>query len=384
MAETATSLNPFTPTNCHVLPARVEHVLSRLLGPRVKGADYLKPGPLPPARIIGPDGVGKTAMIAWTEHLAQEHDINVVSCTGPKDGGKNANPFLHLLDILENGGMLRELTKEFDMKLPLAGGNIAINKGRPHVTYRWVIKEIVAKTSLLLLLDDVHNYSFGKLSLLLDINRRICAQGYPLGMVFAVTPGIDRLLRKDEPLFTDSNERLYLNALSDEEARETFQAPFEQAGVTVTPEALEAMMAQTEGYPHFIQLLGNAAWQEMEKAGRKEIDADIVARAAAQANKQRHEVYSNIYNRLDSNDLLPYARQVMELIDSSGGKAHEDRITELLLDSNPRMRKKRAYEISEHLHDDGFLWTYIDETSASIPSIFSYFKARQQREHRST
>ncbi|MBF2735735.1 MAG: ATP-binding protein [Betaproteobacteria bacterium AqS2] len=353
-------------------------MLSLLCGKREKWRGPLASESLPPIRIIGPHGAGKTALLDWTRRQAEEWGIHCVSCTSLKAEGIEF--FLQKLVANALGGPIK-LLHLYAVLVVKASERLGSGKRRlAEPSYMDWMGVGLRRRPLLLLLDDAQDYDLRLLSNVLCSSHVLIGRGWPLGLVMTTTPGLDDHLLKDKYLadYLFYRRRLLIGPLSEAATRTALQKPFEQEGVTVAPDALAAMAAQTDSYPHFIQLVGRKVWEAMEEAGRKDVDVELVRRIEGQVQEGKRFIYAQAYERLDDNGLIPYACQVMELLERKGGKAHEDAVTDALIAANDEVDEDRAEEIYAILQEDGFIWTDDDETTPCIPSLFSYCRDKQQ------
>ena len=383
------ALNPFTPGGGH-LPLKfagrdretrlLDRMLERLRGPRAKSGRFLQSPPSDPVKIVGPRGVGKTALLTWAGRRAAKNGrILVIRCAYLDDDGRGGDPMQSMVNAMKKWpAKVFETLKEAGVSLP-GGFGVNFKTDRPADAYEQLIASVVQAKPLLLLLDEVHHFDLRPLGRLLQVNQQLISQGMPLGMVLAGTPGLDSHLAKARSTFIARCDKIYINTLSDEATREALADPFRQLGAAVAPDALEAMAAQTDNYPYFIQFLGREVWEAMEEAGRKDVDAALVGQAEEEARKGRLSIHTQAYDRLESSSLLPYACQVMELLDGNGGKVPADAITNLLMKAKPKVDRDRARAIRDGLREDGFIWTVDGETAPGIPSFFNYFKDRQRQ-----
>ena len=378
---------PFSPGGGHLplkLAGREEEtdqlaeILDALLGERAEGERRLRLPPSAPIKIVGPRGVGKTALLNWTKRQARERGVRFVSCEGlrPNEADFSMRKLLGDISFFQRAfGWIKGFSLSAAAKF---GAGVELNQAT--AAFTGVAGGAVRRRPLLLVMDEVQHYDLALLRAVLQGSQKLIGEGYPLGLVLAGTPGLDSHLAKAESTFIVRCDKIYINTLSDAATREALAEPFRQIGVAVAPDALEAMATQTDNYPYFIQFVGREVWRAMTKAGRKDVDAGLVRQIEEQARKGRRSIYTQAYDRLDGNDLLPYACQVMELLDGNGGKASAGAIIKLLMDANPGVDRQRARDIRDGLREDGFIWTVDDETAPGIPSFFNYFRARQQEE----
>ncbi|MBF2734705.1 MAG: ATP-binding protein [Betaproteobacteria bacterium AqS2] len=311
--------NPFQPGAGHVpepLLGRDKEtelltlVLNRLASPRAGFRGALAKTPYSPVRIVGPRGLGKTALLGWAEKQAKKRGIRCVSCEGLKSNEEGHTMHELLANVSIVPRLLQRL-KGGKVDVPgKVGAGVELDQSRPG--FASVAGLALWFKPLLLLLDEVQSYEMSLLREVLLGSQRLISDGYPLGLVLAGTPGLDSHLAKAEATFITRSKHIYINTLSDAATRAALQKPFEQEKITVAPEALEAMAAQTDNYPFFIQLVGGETWNELARSGRKEVDVELVGRIEKQAREGREEIYAEAFDRIANNNLLPQARQVME------------------------------------------------------------------------
>ncbi|MBF2760082.1 MAG: ATP-binding protein [Ectothiorhodospiraceae bacterium AqS1] len=385
----ATKDSPFTPGAGRTPPllagreeatGRLRLVLHRLTIARVKSGK-LKLPPYSPVRIVAPPGGGRRTLLAWIEREARQRGIRVArcSCPDPKDaGGDLYEPVLAaMVDEDGWGAPARRLLEE---RMGTADVEHLRENARSAVSL--LLARLPDDERLALVMDDLQHYSQGSIDWLLFTTQHPISRGFPFSLILAGTPMMDVCLFRTKARFIARAEHIYIGALSDEATRDALRTPFEQAGVAVTPDALEALAAQTDNYPYFIQLAGAAAWEAMAAAGRNEIDAELVRQSEAKAREGRASLYAPCYELLQENELLRYAVQTMELLDGHGGKVPEDDVIDALVEDNPDVDGKKAEEIYESLCESSFIWTVDNDTVTGMPSFFGYLTARQKKKIR--
>ncbi|MBF2736007.1 MAG: ATP-binding protein, partial [Betaproteobacteria bacterium AqS2] len=245
-------------------------VLDGLRAPRAKESAR-------PVRICGPRGVGKTVLLNWIRRRAGKESVRAVSWSRLK--GSDC-PGESLEDLMCNlAGPEERIAAtigRLGVTLLEADGRV-VPAAQAERGYGKIMPEVLAEEPVLLVMDEVHHYDPGSLGKLLRKNCELMEAGLPLAMVLAGTPRLDRHLHKADPGFLDRSEGLYVNLLSDDAARDAMRVPFEEEGAVVAPAALEVMATMADNYPYFTQLVGEAVWDAMEEAGRRDVDAEIVA-----------------------------------------------------------------------------------------------------------
>lgn len=116
----------------------------------------------------------------------------------------------------------------------------------------------------LLLIDEVQYLSESDLSALIVALHRISQDGLPVLMVGAGLPQIARLAGEAKSY----SERLFhyptVGALDPIAAGQAVEKPMIEEGASITPEALQAIVTRTQGYPFFLQEWASVVWDNAE------------------------------------------------------------------------------------------------------------------------
>lgn len=138
-------------------------------------------------------------------------------------------------------------------------------------------------SGLVFLVDELHLASQQDYEALIVALHEFSQSGLPVTLVGAGLPQLPALSRTAKTYA----ERLFLpievGALTPEDSRAALVVPAKRANVSYTAEALEMIIADTGGYPYFLQEYGKFAWNV---ATRPTITATDVS--AASAMVQRH------------------------------------------------------------------------------------------------
>ena len=306
--------NPFRPG----AGTRPLHLAGRE-GPQRRFRAMLRAAPEQPAnmRLTGLRGVGKTVLLGEFQTAAEEdgwtaaalelqpghntEDTLVDAVCRLADRSKEALSRMERLRAAVGGAVRRagtigvtwnEITLSYD---PLIGSvrdeltrslfetvEMALGKGRD---------------GFVILLDEAQVIRDGRdrqgehpLSLLIASVVALQRRELPLGLVACGLPTLTgNLLRA-----RSYTERMFrgeeIGSLDPPDAREAFEQPLSETGGEVTAEEdlVEAVVAEVEGYPYFIQLWGAELWDAAEVAGTQ-----MLTRALLDAAR------SDIYRRLD-------------------------------------------------------------------------------------
>jgi len=168
-------------------------------------------------------------------------------------------------------GVLRSFSLSVDPDGRLSAGiDVAVQAGladqgvlQQDVTDLFVYVGEAAKEhgrGIILLLDEIQFLAPSQLEALIAALHKTMQRALPITLVGAGLPQIPELAG-DAKSYA---ERLFvfprIGNLSDEQARFALAEPAREEGVTWTDAALDLAVAETQGYPYFVQELGYAAW----------------------------------------------------------------------------------------------------------------------------
>ncbi|WP_297008983.1 AAA family ATPase [uncultured Corynebacterium sp.] len=255
--------NPFTPTAGATPPLLVgrgevidDFRESVIDGPGAPGLLTL---------VTGPRGTGKTVMLNALEDVARTEGWLHLSET--------ATP--GLLDRLSRGvekqlasvtGDDRQVPRVTGASTPAGGVDIEY-PDRPESGLRNAVTRLLGLldergAGLVVTVDEVHGGDHDELRHLGALAQHLVREQLPFALVLAGLPGaISDLLNDAVLTFLRRAERVELGNVADAEVRDALLGPIEDSGVAIAPEALDAAVAATEGYPFMIQLVGYNVWR---------------------------------------------------------------------------------------------------------------------------
>ena len=389
MSEEQSSYNPFRPgtgsvpehlTGREPEQALLRQALQDITGPR-KG-DY---GPLlgwapQPLKIVGPRGVGKTALLGWTKSVVNPKDADVVSLDDlpNSDSGERFSEFLSELAHIPGWDPQQHVESQALKYLQMA---LNWRPGQPSVLgFRQILQERLQVRPLLLLLDEVMHYDADMLGKLLRHGQTLMRDRWPLAIVLAGTPALNEHLKKVDATFINRAKNIHINGLHPDATRDALIKPFADHGVAVTDEALKLMLSWTDDYPYFTQIVGSEVWDA--KKGAAEVDVDLVRSVEQAVHDQRNLFYASIYSLIDDDDeLLEGAMKAVEAIEAAPQPLTPRQVRTRIAEG-AGLSSKDAREAFNQLLDIGLFWVTGDvEVHAAIPSFFNYFKKIYGREH---
>ena len=180
----------------------------------------------------------------------------------------------------------------------------------------------------------------------------------PLLTVLAGTPGLPDQLRKMQTTFRERSEVLLFDRLGDRDASDAVRIPFEEAGRTITSGTLDQVVSESQGYPFFLQVWGQALWGRDRRLTSTVTGGDVHS-AQAEFEAERNQFYGHRYDELDALGLLPAAAAVASAF-RDAQELHSSAIDRILA-STLRQEglcsdRESVAEIRRQLKDVGFIW----------------------------
>lgn len=121
-------------------------------------------------------------------------------------------------------------------------------------------------SGVVFLVDEVQFLDGPEFEALIAALHKCVQRGLPITLVGAGLPQLPRLAGEAKSYA----ERLFkfpeIGRLSDDQARAALAQPAEGLGLHFEPDALDAVVRFTEGYPYFLQEYGNTLWDQIEES----------------------------------------------------------------------------------------------------------------------
>ena len=261
-------------------------VLSLCLSDLTRGAS-------PPHNVvlIGPRGNGKTALLRWFERacLAIRPKVSVV--------------MIAAADIPDRDTMLARLAPPTGIAKLLGKVGFA---APPNLTERLIAR--CRRRPLAVLIDEAHTLDLDVGQVLLNASQQVRSQTSFM-LALAGTPGLFSHFRKMNVSHWDrlGSGLLGIGRLSDAAAREALAAPLATRQVSIDVDALETVVEHSQRYPYFVQLWGEALWNQHLATGETRLTAAHVATAQPTVDARTAEYYQRRYRELERSALLPAA-----------------------------------------------------------------------------
>ena len=333
--------------------------------------DQLRQGKAPPRELIlyGPRGNGKTTLLTWLQQTAAAHPVDAINLSPAMIPTEEI-----LVDRLLSPTWWQRLVPG---EVSLRGVKWQPARPRHARSLDEVLAARTRKKPLLLLLDEAHTLDAGVGHALQNASR-IVGRKQPFLVVMAGTPHLESRLSEMNVSFWSRSELLPIGRLNAAATADALRLPLELENVVVDDDALEDVVAASQGYPYFVQLWGEALWRRViagESSGRRIARADVAA-VQAEFETKRGRYYLQRYNELQEQGLLSVARAVAEAFD------RRERLDSAQIEDAVRRglggkgNETRAATTVKTLGQLGYIWRpdAVPTWEAGIPSLMHYVR----------
>ncbi|SIR18022.1 MULTISPECIES: ATP-binding protein [Acidiphilium] len=272
--------------------------------------------------VVGLRGVGKTVLLNEFDHMARDAGCRTILIEAHEIKPLPdllVPPLRHLLLELDRLGTLSEAVKRGLRVLKSFMGSVRLKYGEAEIALE-IDPEVGAADSgdleidlpavfqavgqaaidrgqtVVLLIDELQYLKQREMSALIMALHRINQDRLPILMFGAGLPQVLALAGKSKSYA----ERLFdfprVGSLSGADAADAIRKPIEAEGERITAAALAALIAQTQGYPFYLQEWGYQAWQV---ARQSPIDvADIEAATVVSIRRLDESFFRVRFDRL--------------------------------------------------------------------------------------
>ena len=326
----------------------------------------------PPADVVlhGPRGNGKTVLLAWLEEeAASRPNLDVVFLDPSMCRTKKA-----LARRLLAKSWWKRLSPA---ELTVKGLTWRPGEG-PAPSPDEVLTARASRRPLLLVLDEAHTLAPEVGNSLLNASQAV-RRRFPLLFVLAGTPELQERLGAMEASFWGRCRPVPIGRLPEEDAGEAIHRPLAERGIPIDESALDRIVEQSHGYPFFLQLWGDAVWQQVsERDDGHGVTEGVVEAAEKDFEFRKDSYYRQRYNELRKVGLLTVARAVAEAF------VEETLLDDLALEAavkrgaGPAASPEDLAEAENALFRFGYIWQPAAETrwEPGIPSLMDFIRER--------
>ena len=371
--------------------------------------------------LYGPRGNGKTVLIDEFEQASQAKGAAVVPLTPNKIKTPQALA-KRLLDPTTGPAVADKVpegpVQEVTQKVAGKAKEIMGDMGKAPGQHGLQVTEIAAKTPfasvswaqmspdelllarcrgkerppLVISLDEAHNLDPDVGNQLFNLSQTMRRKGGRFLLVLAGTPNLEAHLGKMDATFWGRSNVVPIGRLDEAGTRAALVPPLVGLSVRFERGALDKVVEDSQHYPYFIQLWGQALCEALVTQGQTHrITADVVTAAAPVVVKKRQKYYQERFNELENLDLLDAASRVAFFF--AGRDALYESVVIKALTEAPGVDEAKAREQLKTLSELGYLWRVPDESGVEdrppppdiepgIPSLMTYVsrKVRAERE----
>ena len=296
----------------------------------------------------GPRGNGKTTMLTWIESEARARGIQAISVAAA-----DIETPASLAARISGPPRWRDRLGEVSWK----GVSWKAGSLDPAPLDQLLARRL-RKAPLALLIDEAHTLDLGVGRTVLSAVQRLGAQGAPVLLVLAGTPGLPYRLREMRATFWERSQILPFDRLDDRAASDAIRIPFESAGRAIAPDALAEAVAESHGYPFFLQLWGKLVWGRNGSSAMKVTESQV-RKARAEFELRRNRFYGLRYEELEDMGLVTAAAAVAEAYEGVAQlrSAQIDAVLEAVLRQEGRRYDADAVRATrKDLVSVGYIW----------------------------
>ena len=352
--------------------------------------------------MYGPRGMGKTVLLRWLKveiggnkkliHFYKKRN-SVRACS--TTANKLATPAKMWTFLLSEATLAEKVLGGATTAGVKAGASATdIVSAEAFIAKTWKEKEPTdgvllnalisqcKKNPLVALVDEAHTMEPGLCRSLLNLSQEIREEA-PFLLVLAGTPGLAHLLTTVGASFVERSTKMGIARLDAQATADAIVKPLNEHGITVDADALEYVVEDSQHYPYFIQLWGEALWDLAKEKELQKLTSQEVTAAKTRVDNRRINFYGERKDKLDDLGLLPAAIAIAKVFQDTETTTR-DVLKKVIADNLPA-DSLTTLPVNEHLrtfirHD--FIWKppQIDLYEAGIPSLMRYVLDKQ-REH---
>ncbi|MDD9986357.1 MAG: hypothetical protein OXQ31_08815 [Spirochaetaceae bacterium] len=230
---------------------------------------------------------------------------------------------------------------------------------------------------VVVLLDEAHTLPRDVGELLLNVSQEVRAEA-PFLLVLAGTPGLPAHLGTMNASFWSrlSKGRLGIGLLGDAAAHAALVEPLAAHGVDIDADTLTAVVEESQRYPYFIQVWGEALWDELLATGATRLTAAHADAARPNVIARVTDYYQDRCRELEAGALLPAAVAMAALFQAGAAATASDHAVDAALAETGAEAAERL-AAREALHRLGYIWSPPGQLPpvvwiAGIPSLMAH------------
>ena len=367
--------NPFRPGTGKIPPhlagreneqSRLSEILADMAAGESPDADMV---------MYGPRGMGKTVLLNWFANEAKkggtkDNSIRVSRVT-PDQLTSPADMWGFLISKNWVQKMLPN-KKEAGVK-GLLYGVWTENSTPPKKLLDKLIRQCKINP-LVFLLDEAHKMQPEQCLALLNLSQQVRNEA-PFLLVLAGTPGLAHFLTTVGASFVERSHVIGIGRLDAQATADAIEKPLNEHGIKIDDSTLAQVVEDSQHYPYFIQLWGEALWDLAKEKELQKLTAQEVTIAKTKVHGVRLGFYSSRRQRLKEDGLLKVATDCAAIFQGQSRFKEAD-LEKAIKDALPDNQSDEQYEaqVLRGLARHEFIWNPpgTDLYEAGIPSLMTY------------
>ncbi|WP_424947459.1 AAA family ATPase [Candidatus Spongiihabitans sp.] len=374
--------NPFRPGTGQSPPylagreseqGRLRQILAEMAAGRSPATDMV---------MYGPRGMGKTVLLNWLVDEAEKGGTNDNSIRTSATTPDELKEPIDMWNCLLSMDWKKRLKPSHWMaKLPIISATWESKAAASPALVNTLVKEC-KKQPLVFLMDEAHTMDAGLCRVLLNISQKVRKKA-PFLLVLAGTPGLSHFLTTVGASFAERPKKMGIARLDEQSAADAIVKPLNEEGIKIGAGALKQVVEDSQCYPYFIQLWGEALWNLAKKNNLQKLTGQEVTIVKPQVEGVRQNFYSDRREDLKKDELLELAVNCAVIFQNQTrfeGKYIERVIKDFLPEN--KLDERHQAEALRGLILNEFIWQPpgADLYEAAIPSLMRYVLDKQ-REH---
>ena len=324
--------------------------------------------------LVGPRGNGKTVLLRWFQHACAQSQpaVDAVWLTPTALPSQTA-----LSDALASRRWLAKLLPRKIGIASVGSAEWAPLDGRSNLAD--ALTSRCRRRPLVALLDEAHTLDLAVGAALLNASQQVRGAEAPFLLVLAGTPGLTTHMDGMNASFWSrlGEGELGIGRLSEEAAKQALIEPLNAHGVAIDAEALAYVVAQSQCYPYFVQLWGDALWQRHLATGAATIAAELAEAVQPTVAAQVANYHQRRFAELESEGLVPAAAAVARLFVQRDADAASNQDVDAALAESGINDAGERYAKREALNRLGYVWRPPNQQApfrwyAGIPSLMTH------------
>ena len=255
--------------------------------------------------LIGPRGNGKTALLRWFRNTIEAHGEADVAWLTPSE----APTIGDLGRMLGPGGRPSQI--RFSAGLGPLAGEWTVGQ-RTYGSFAELLIARCRNKPLIVLLDEAHTLDPAVGQALLNSSQKVSGDA-PFLLCLAGTPGVVAYLNRINATFVERSQKLRIRLLDRFSSEAALVEPMKASGIAIEPDALEAVVTESQCYPYFIQVWGSALFKVAAAAGSEaRVTLETVEAARPVFRTVCNELYGGRYDELERVGLMQAAEAVAQ------------------------------------------------------------------------